>query len=323
MAALDESNDLMAILDRAPLGLAEVAADGTIITGNHLARALLAESELAGCTLADFIHPDSEAAWQTLWRRFLAGESSVADTLQVRLSQGRTRYLRITPEAENNRRFVWLDDRSEQHALSSQLVRQAEPDRSLGHDLNNSLAVTVGYMDLIQETLEGRAWLGGETLAGLRAFLAEVQNGLDKAEALVNDRRRRQLASNAPDPATKKHVLVIDDEDAVLEYLRELLGDRYKVTTFASGAKALRYFETHASSIDLAVVDHLMPDMDGIGLATELCTRRADLPVILCSADPATIHAQAEGSLRIRHFLRKPLDITQLRRMVAELTPGV
>lgn len=318
----EPGNNLDASLSRAPVGFAEVAEDGTIVIGNRLAHVLLGESELAGCKLADFIHPDSIDGWELLWRRFLTSEPSTTDTLQVRLTGGRTKYLRFTLDREHQRGLLWLDDRSEHQALSAQLLSQAAPDRQFVHDLNDCLATTTGYVDLVDSMLDGRVWLGGETLEALRAWLSEIRLGLDRTDALINSNRRPPPAKPAATVAQRPHILVVDDEPAILEYLQEFLGDRYEVSAFASGAHALQFYRANPLRIDLALVDHLMPDIGGIGLATELSAEREDLPVILCSADPATIAAQSDGSLRIRHFLKKPIDIRNLRKMVTELLPG-
>ena len=122
-ASVDEMSSMIALLDRAPIALVEVSTDGAAVAANHLARALLAQTDLVGCMLEDFIHPDVSDTWDTLWRRMLAGETPQAETLQVQLSAGRTRFLRFTFDREGANWYLWIEDRSEHRALSTQLTQ--------------------------------------------------------------------------------------------------------------------------------------------------------------------------------------------------------
>ena len=328
LKASDDASRMAELLDRAPIGLAEVSSDGTIVTGNHLARALLAQTELAGCTLEDFIHPDAITTWQTLWRRFLAGEDVQGETLQVQLSPQRTRFLRFTFDRQAGRRYLWLDDRSEQRALTTQLTRDAAPERSLLHELNNALTTGVGFVDVIEHLLKERTQLSGESLVALREHLALVRRSLDETDALLNESRRTRRTPHVPASDSisvdldvePRHLLVVDDEPAILELLDELFGERrYRVSSFSNAARALRFFADEAPSIDVAIIDHVMPGVSGIGLASEMLAIRADLPIILCSNDPGIIAEQAAGRMQVQHLLEKPIDLSRLRRMVERI----
>src|SRR5688500_16757877 len=78
-------------------------------------------------------------------------------------------------------------------------------------------------------------------------------------------------------------VLVIDDEEVMLEILESLLNvDLHHFTTAASRVDGLAL--ARSSSFDAAVVDVMLPGMDGIETMQELKTLDDELPVVLVTA---------------------------------------
>ena len=60
----------------------------------------------------------------------------------------------------------------------------------------------------------------------------------------------------------KSHILVVDDDPALLEQAEMILDPRYQVSLAVSGSQALSYLRREGS-IDLILLDILMPEMDG------------------------------------------------------------
>jgi two-component system response regulator PilR (NtrC family) len=78
-------------------------------------------------------------------------------------------------------------------------------------------------------------------------------------------------------------VLVVDDEDIMREILDALLTrEGYQVRLAASGAEGLELART--VPFDAAIVDVMMPGMDGIALLDELKKIDDDLPVLMITA---------------------------------------
>ncbi|HWW93818.1 MAG TPA: ATPase, T2SS/T4P/T4SS family, partial [Vicinamibacteria bacterium] len=78
-------------------------------------------------------------------------------------------------------------------------------------------------------------------------------------------------ASLSPDTASEKpvRVLVVDDDPALLEVLREILeGERYAVSTASNGVDALA--SVYLERPDLILTDLKMPGMDGLELLKRL-----------------------------------------------------
>lgn len=87
---------------------------------------------------------------------------------------------------------------------------------------------------------------------------------------------------------TQAKILVVDDEPTVVDLVRECLEDAdYAVFTAEDGAQGLRQF--YHSRPDLAIIDILMPQMNGL----QLCERIRELsfiPIIVLTA----VHSDEE-----------------------------
>ncbi len=78
-------------------------------------------------------------------------------------------------------------------------------------------------------------------------------------------------------------VLVIDDEEIMREILEALLSrEGYDVRLASSGAEGVELAKGHA--FDAAVVDVMMPGMDGLQTLAELKKLDDDLPVVMITA---------------------------------------
>ena len=80
----------------------------------------------------------------------------------------------------------------------------------------------------------------------------------------------------------KNHVLVVEDDQDIANALREyLLAQGYQVSLVENGQVALDMVASH--QIDLAIVDVMMPVMDGITFVMNM-RKTHDFPVIMLSA---------------------------------------
>jgi DNA-binding NtrC family response regulator len=66
-------------------------------------------------------------------------------------------------------------------------------------------------------------------------------------------------------------IVVVDDEPIALEFCRStLVRAGYHVLTASSGEQALSHFKSYGSPIDLALVDIVMPGMNGVALVKRI-----------------------------------------------------
>jgi PAS domain S-box-containing protein len=112
-------------------------------------------------------------------------------------------------------------------------------------------------------------------------------------------------------------ILLVEDNDMLRRMAAEMLDSLgYHVVEAADGVIALELFRAQHASIDLALVDMVMPNLDGRQTIAELRRIAPDLRVLLCSGSfrsgPAQQIAEADG------FLQKPFEMHQLSRLVAE-----
>ena len=112
-------------------------------------------------------------------------------------------------------------------------------------------------------------------------------------------------------------VLVVDDEPAVLETVRDgLAAHGYRVLTAAGPDQAIQVAQAHAGTIALALIDVVMPGMSGPVVARRQHESRPDLKVLFMSGfSTEVVHGLTEGD----PLLVKPFSLATLGRKVHEV----
>jgi two-component system response regulator PilR (NtrC family) len=124
-------------------------------------------------------------------------------------------------------------------------------------------------------------------------------------------------------------ILVIDDEDIMREILEALLSrEGYHVKLAASGEEGLELARTQ--TFDVAVVDVMMPGMDGLAALEELKKIDDELPVLMVTAFASVETAIAAMKRGAFDYITKPFkndevlvvvrNAAERRRLVAENT---
>jgi signal transduction histidine kinase/CheY-like chemotaxis protein len=115
-------------------------------------------------------------------------------------------------------------------------------------------------------------------------------------------------------------VLAVDDEPAVLESLRGMLESLgHTVLTARDGVEALELLQRHAGSIDLVVLDSMMPRMTGRQVLEKARETLRGIPVILTSGYSADSMHEVEIEGRVR-LLTKPYRQSELAMAIADLS---
>jgi len=112
----------------------------------------------------------------------------------------------------------------------------------------------------------------------------------------------------------KPCILVVDDYNAILKYLKIILEiEGYTVFTATDGVEALKLMEKEAC-FDLIVSDIEMPQMDGYTLLETVRARLewTSIPFIFVTASSETVDALKARNLGANDYITKPVTRSEL-----------
>ncbi|MCJ8501052.1 hybrid sensor histidine kinase/response regulator [Desulfatitalea alkaliphila] len=118
-------------------------------------------------------------------------------------------------------------------------------------------------------------------------------------------------------------ILLVDDEDYIIDVARLMLeGLGYRLLVADHGRTAIDLFTEHQASIDLVVLDMVMPDLDGEAVFKALRAINPDIKVLFASG--YYLMDQADELLRQGHtdFLQKPFNMHQLSVKIRRMLGG-
>ncbi|HQI01156.1 MAG TPA: PocR ligand-binding domain-containing protein [Deltaproteobacteria bacterium] len=119
--------------------------------------------------------------------------------------------------------------------------------------------------------------------------------------------------------ASRKNILLIDDEEAVVATLeRALKRMGYDVRAFMSPREALDLFCENPEAFDLVISDMTMPRMTGVELGKRIMETRPGIPVILCTGFSDLIDEQGAKDMGFSGLLAKPSGTCELRAAVQQ-----
>lgn len=102
-------------------------------------------------------------------------------------------------------------------------------------------------------------------------------------------------------------ILVAEDEDSLRTMVVQFLQYcGYRTFAASDGRAALELFREHADQIDLAVIDMVMPELDGPQLARALRALRPDVRILLSSAQPADEITRVVREEDLQGYVQKP-----------------
>ncbi|MFN0121327.1 MAG: response regulator [Blastocatellia bacterium] len=123
---------------------------------------------------------------------------------------------------------------------------------------------------------------------------------------------------------TGKKVLVVDDNDDIRDMLAVLLRMQgYRVVMATDGEEAVKI--AGREEPDVILMDVMMPRLDGLEAARRIMQnpRMAAVPIIGLSAfsDPLAENGE-DNAFSWRAYLRKPIDVDELERLLARILSG-
>ena len=158
---------------------------------------------------------------------------------------------------------------------------------------NLDAAVVEVIMKCLRYKPEERYADAGELLPALESLCTRVSNGPSRGTALLSS----------------PTVMVVDDDEAVIELMRDALeASGFRPVCFSDPVEALR--QVAQVQPDVAVIDRNMPRLDGVSLCRMLRQHVSDLPVLMLSGDTSEVAEAMRGG--IDDYLLKPANIRDI-----------
>jgi len=174
--------------------------------------------------------------------------------------------------------------------------------KALGEGTGLGLSVVHGAVTSLGGTIEVQSVIGKGTTFVVYLPCTEKRPTDDKRSKL-----QQRLCSG------DEHVLVVDDEQAVLEstqFMLQQLG--YHVTTCTSANEAINCFSAGPQGYDLVLSDMTMPRTSGVELLRRIRELRADMPVVLMTGFAGLLNEEELQRIGIDRFLIKPISSQKL-----------
>ncbi|MFM7134789.1 MAG: PAS domain S-box protein [Planctomycetota bacterium] len=172
------------------------------------------------------------------------------------------------------------------------------PEQGTGLGLSTALGIIRSHGGFMRVTSE--AGVGSE----FSVFLPAATVPESEDEAPPPDRAFR---------GNGETILIVDDEPAVRDVLRQILvGLGFRVRTAQDGRAALEVLADPTGSVAGVITDLHMPVMDGLEFTREAVRRRPGLPVILSSGRFDRRDTERFAALGVTTVLEKPFSIDRL-----------
>ncbi|MDE6412533.1 MAG: response regulator transcription factor, partial [Eubacterium sp.] len=114
-----------------------------------------------------------------------------------------------------------------------------------------------------------------------------------------------------------KKVLVAEDEESIREFIViNLTRSGYDVMQAENGAVALDIFQKEGGDFDVAILDIMMPEVDGLTVCKELRQRSSDLGIIMLSARTQEMDKVTGLLVGADDYVTKPFSPSELMARV-------
>ena len=112
-------------------------------------------------------------------------------------------------------------------------------------------------------------------------------------------------------------ILIIDDEEIVRDTWREVLEELgYSVLCADRAEKGLNIFSAQRETIDVVILDYILPEMGGNEVLLKLREMRPDVRVLLCSGYGGNERFGEFMDMERVSFIQKPARITDLTEQI-------
>ena len=116
----------------------------------------------------------------------------------------------------------------------------------------------------------------------------------------------------------RKKILIADDSELNRSLLADMLSDEYEIVEAGSGQEAIALLARFASELALALLDLVMPDMDGLAVlaAMKKSGQIQRVPVIMIAAGSASAYVDHAYDLGAAEVISRPFQEKIVKRRV-------
>ena len=108
------------------------------------------------------------------------------------------------------------------------------------------------------------------------------------------------------------HILVVDDDKNIRYVMKEVLETNNKYTVFTASSADEAFDVLVREHIDLAIVDIMMPKINGYEFTKELRQYYQDMPILMVSAKQLPEDRKRGFGVGIDDYMTKPIDTEEL-----------
>ena len=121
----------------------------------------------------------------------------------------------------------------------------------------------------------------------------------------------------------KESILLVDDEELLIDVAKQMMEKLgYTVFTAMSGQAAIDSYESKQDSIQMVVLDMMMPDMGGKDVYESLKEIDSEVRVLLSSGYSVDGEAAEIMKLGCDGFIQKPFNLHRLSIKIREVLDG-
>jgi DNA-binding response OmpR family regulator len=145
-----------------------------------------------------------------------------------------------------------------------------------------------------------------------------------KPEEIVVDTPAREVLSSGDKRQFRQfHVLIVDDDQEIADYINNELGNHYKFDHAPNGKEALKILLTQ--QYDLVISDVMMPEMDGLTLLKRIKDNPqiSQIPVIMLTSKAEAEHKLEGLKSGADAYIAKPFSMEELHIQIDNLIDKV
>jgi len=144
------------------------------------------------------------------------------------------------------------------------------------------------------------------------------KDGYFTVEEEDSNRAEDEKGDTMTGSAKKPHILITDDENAIVESLMGLLELEYTVFAANSGEDALNIIKQQEGMIDVLITDVNMPGMNGLDLLVQARSVYPKLQVIVMTGYGSKEVSKTATERGALFYVQKPVSIKQLQEYVEQ-----